>query len=298
MPRIALITAKAARSLDDDLAPLVGALRACGTDVSIVDWDDDAIDWSAFDCAVLRSTWDYAERADEFLGWCVRAAEATRLINPLAVVRWNIDKRYLADLEKAGVGIVPTEFVDAQVDATAALERIKTQASDGEFVIKPAIGAGSRETARYAQDEARPAMAHARRLLAQRRSILVQPYLRSIDLEGETALIYFDGTFSHAIRKGPLLKSGAAPTHELFARETIEPRTPGTDEFALGEAALAALPFDRAPVYARVDLVRDAQRIPRVLEVELIEPSLFFNFAERSAQRFAACILDHSGVRS
>jgi O-ureido-D-serine cyclo-ligase len=158
-----------------------------------------------------------------------------------------------------------------------------------EFVVKPAIGAGSRDTQRYGRAERAIAQAHARRLLDEKRSVLVQPYLDQVDANGETALIFFDGVFSHAIRKGPLLARGEGPTQALFATEDIVAREPGTAEFDVAHRALEAIPFGRL-AYARVDLLPSPDG-PRLLELELTEPSLFFAHAAGSADRFAAVVL-------
>ena len=292
MSRIALVTAAAARTLDEDLAPLETALRAAGVAPSIVEWDDAAIDWSAFDLAVLRSTWDYSMRQPEFLRWIDRISPLTTLVNPREVVRWNTDKHYLAELAKAGVPVVPSTFVEPGEDASRALDAFLATAGE-EFVVKPSIGAGSRDAQRYARGERDAALAHARRLLEADRSVLLQPYLGRVDAHGETALIFFAGTFSHAIRKGPLLKRGEGPTRALFATEHITARTPSADEIAVAERTLRAMPFGEL-LYARVDLIHDDDGTPRVLELELTEPSLFFAHASGSANRFAQAIIDRA----
>jgi len=127
------------------------------------------------------------------------------------------------------------------------------------------------------------------RLLAARRSVLLQPYLERVDAQGETALIHFDGTFSHAIGKAALLQRGSAPTRALFAPEKIERRVPEADERALATRVLAGLPC-APPLYARVDLIRDAAGAPCVLELELTEPSLFFGYASGAAERFVTAL--------
>lgn len=285
MSRVALVSARAARHLDDDLPPLLAALDAVGLDAAVADWDDPEVDWTGFRLALLRSTWDYTERFAEFLAWAERTAQLTTLVNPPPVIRWNTDKHYLRDLARAGVPTVPTQFVEPGERAAEALERFLRQGA-AEWVVKPAVGAGSRDAARYARGEDRPASDHIERLLDAGRSVLLQPYLDQIDLHGETALIYFTGRFSHAIRKGPLLRRGTAPTEALFAAEHITPRAPGADELQVAERALAALPF-AAPLYARVDLIRSEDVKPCLLELELTEPSLFFAHSPGAAQRFA-----------
>ena len=291
-PRIALVTARAARGTDYDMAPLLDALRIAGADAHEIDWDDDAIDWGRFDLALLRSTWDYFERLPEFLDWAARVAERTRLVNPLAVLRWNTDKHYLAELARAGVPVVPSTFLEPHDDVAAILDTVLNTHPDArDFVVKPAVGAGSRDAQRHARDDRNGIIAHARRLLDRRRSVLLQPYLEHVDAHGETALLFFDGVFSHAIRKGPLLKRNAGPTAGLYAKETITSRTPSPEEREVAQRALAAIPLDGPLLYARVDLIHDDDGAPRLLELELVEPSVFVAHADGAAQRFVAAIL-------
>lgn len=292
MTSIALVTAAAARNLDEDLGPLDAAMRAAGVAPSIIEWDDEAIDWSAFGLTVLRSTWDYSTRLPEFLRWIDRISPQTTLVNPREVVRWNTDKHYLEQLANAGVPVVPSTFVEPGEDARRALDAFLADAGD-EFVVKPSVGAGSRDAQRYGREEHDAALAHATRLLDANRSVLLQPYLARVDAHGETALIFFAGAFSHAIRKGPLLKRGEGPTRALFATEHITPRAADADEIAVAERTLAAMPFG-ALLYARVDLIHDDDGAPRVLELELTEPSLFFAHAPGSAERFARAIVERA----
>lgn len=291
MPKIALVTAAAARATDEDLAPLQGALVALGAEVSIVDWDDGSAHWPDFDAAVLRSCWDYTERIVEFLIWAERVSHLTRLLNPFEVVRWNTDKHYLAELAHAGIDIVPSRFVEPDHDGADALRAFLENHAEAELVVKPAIGAGSRDTQRHRRDATDAILAHVQRLLDARRSVLLQPYLDRVDEAGETALIHFEGRYSHSIRKGPLLKRGEGPTTDLYAAEHIEPREPGADEIALAGAVLAALPFAATLAYARIDLIRAGDGKPMLLELELTEPSLFFSHAPASAARFAEVLL-------
>lgn len=279
--RIALVTAIAAYTLDDDLAPLLDALQQRGHRAEAVAWDDRTVSWSRFDLALLRSPWDYTERPVEFLNWCDQVAKRTPVLNPPALVRWNTDKRYLADLEAAGVPVIPSHFIAPGEDPAGFPQH-------AEFVVKPCIGAGSRDTQRYTAPHREAAIAHATRLLDAGRHVLVQPYLDAVDTVGETALLYFSGQFSHAIRKGPLLTRDGQATSSLFAPEAITPREPSPAEVALAQATLAAIPGG-APLYARVDLLPSPEG-PRLLELELTEPSLFFDHAPGSAVRFAAAI--------
>lgn len=293
-PRVALVTARAARDLDEDLPPLVDALTRAGAAVSVLDWDDDAADWAAHDLAVLRSTWDYTQRLPEFLAWIERAAAQTTLLNPPDLVRWNVDKHYLGELAAQGIATVPGVFVEPGDDAAAALTNFLATYAGAhafEFVVKPCVGAGSRDAQRHGAEQRGLALAHLQRLLDTGRSALLQPYLARIDEHGETALLWFNGEFSHAIRKGPLLRRNEDAIRTLFAPEHISARTPDPAEMALARETLARIPTAETTLYARVDLIHDDDGSPRLLELELSEPSLFFDHAEGSADRFAAAVL-------
>ena len=270
LSRIALATCAAFPDGDPDDALLTAALP----EARFAIWDDPSVDWDTFDLVVIRSTWDYQERRDEFLAW-VRSVP--RIVNPPEVVEWNTDKRYLGELP----GAVHTEYL-APGDAFAAPQ--------GEYVVKPTVSAGSRHTARFGAGEEARAAALVAEIHAGGRTAMVQPYLHAVDELGETALLYFDGVYSHAARKGPILRPGAEPTSEVFATEEIEPRDPPADERALADAVVARL---GGLAYARVDVVRGpdgAGGVPLLLELELTEPSLFFAQGEGAAERFAAAI--------
>ena len=292
-PAVALITAREARGLDEDLPPLEAAMYAAGLETRVVDWDDPHVHWASFDVALLRSTWDYTDRLREFLAWADSAGNVTTLLNTPQVVRWNTDKHYLRELARVGVPVVPSTFIEPGENAERSLASFLERHASAEFVVKPSVGAGSRDTQRHVRAQLAPAVAHVQRLLHAKRSVLVQPYLESVDTDGETALIFFAGRFSHAIRKGPLLPPGstASPAIGLFAPEKITARNPGADELRVAGHALAALPF-AAPLYARVDLIRDTAGAPRLLELELTEPSLFFAHASGSAERFTAAVVE------
>ena len=137
---VALVTAAVARAHDADLGPTERALRALGLSTAVVDWDDPEVDWSAFGLALVRSPWDYTQRLDEYLAWIDRAGAATRVVNEPAVLRWCSDKHYLAELTERGAPVIPTTFVHPG-DAIVLPEA-------PEFVVKPAVSAGSRDTER------------------------------------------------------------------------------------------------------------------------------------------------------
>ncbi|MEU0751524.1 ATP-grasp domain-containing protein [Streptomyces albogriseolus] len=269
MVRVALVTCADGPDVaeDRDLPVLVRALNEAGAEASAEVWDDAGVDWARFDLAVIRSTWDYSWRAAEFTAWAERCGALTRLANPADVVRWNTDKRYLADLAAAGAPVVETRYL-APGDAV--------ELPDGhEFVVKPASGAGARFAARYTPDEHDTAVRHVRRLHDDGFTAMVQPYVRAIDSGGERALQFFGGTLLHASRKGPVLAPGTPYDQRKTAHPGLTDWTPTTDELAVAQAALAAVPGAPELLYARVDLVDGDDGRPRVMELELVEPNLF-----------------------
>jgi glutathione synthase/RimK-type ligase-like ATP-grasp enzyme len=236
---------------------------------------------------VIRSTWDYAERRDAFLTWCSRVPQ---VLNAVPVLTWNTDKTYLRELAGAGVPTVPTTWVGIGSSAGSVL------LPEGDLVVKPSVSSGSQNTSRYGSDDQAAARAHVQRLLSDGRAVMVQPYIPSVDAQGETGLIYIDGTFSHAIRKGALLRTPGTATDQLWALEDISQRAPEAEELAVAEATLDALPWPRAALlYARVDLVRDRGGAPLLLELELAEPSLFLGLGSGAAARLAAAIASRLG---
>lgn len=292
MSQVALVTAASARELDEDLPPLVAALTAADVSHEIVAWDDPRVDWSAFRLAVVRSTWDYVPRRDEFLAWADRVSALTRLVNPAAILRWNTDKRYLREMSRQGVPVVETHWIEPG-DAISI-------PYPGDFVVKPAVSAGAKDTARYRPGQEDAAAAHAARLQSAGRVVMVQPYLAGLEEAGETAAIFLGGVYSHAIRKGAILKSAVEVVGGLFAKEDIRAREIRPEERALADRVLAKVP-DGADqlLYARVDMAPGPSGEPVLLEFEATEPSLFFAFSTGSADRMAQAILRRlSGPRS
>lgn len=285
--RVALATCAEYATLDEDDQLLLAPLIDRGVDVVPLVWDAPA-SWDDFDAIVIRQTWDCAERRAEFLAWVDAVAQSTPVLNHPEVLAWSTDKRYLRDLGEDGVPCVPTTFIAPGEEWTLP--------GSGEYVVKPTESAGSRNTARYGPGDEARAEEHVRGLLAQGRTVMVQPYLASVDTTGETALLFFDGVFSHAARKGPLLTRDAAPqpiTEFLFIKETITPREATPAQRAVADAALASARAHTGGhrlLYARVDLIDDDEGRPVVLELELVEPSVFLATDTGAADRFAAAI--------
>ena len=294
MTRIALVTDQESLPIDYDMAPLVASCESLGLPVEIVNWDNPGIDWSRFELLILRSPWTYTDRLEEFLDWCRKVSSVSRLVNPLNAVEWNLNKSYLVDLQHYGVPIVPTEFI--QKNASDVLSQIysfiATHGNFREMVIKPSIGAYSKNVQRFPVDAVDRAVEHVVLLHSLGCDALIQPYFDSIDVYGESDLIFFNGKFSHAIRKGALLMADGtvnAPTAE-FRKQ----REPGPDEIQVATAALSAairhLQLEEPLLYARADLIRSHEGQPVVLEMEISEPSLSLPFCPGSEVRFAKAI--------
>jgi glutathione synthase/RimK-type ligase-like ATP-grasp enzyme len=279
MSRVALATCAELPELDEDGPALTAALADHDIEVSPAVWDDDGVDWTAFDLVVVRSTWDYPPRRAAFLAW---AESLPRVLNNPATLRWNTDKHYLAELTEAAVPTIETAFVRPGEAFVSP---------NGEYVVKPAISAGSKDTARYGPAEDDRAADHVAALHAQGRDVMVQPYLEAVDEQGETALLYLGGEYSHAIRKGPVLRPGAGLEEGLFAEEDISAQEPTAAQRALGDRAMATV-TDRVghTLYGRVDVVGGPGGHPLVLEVELTEPSLYLGYTDGAAERFAGLI--------
>lgn len=275
-PRVALATCRELPALDPDDAPLLGLLRERGVDAAPAAWDDPAVDWAGFDLVVLRSTWDYPANVAAFLAWIDRLPS---VLNPAPALRWNVDKRYLAGLAALGLPVVPTVFVgpgEAFVPPSAP------------FVVKPSVGAGSKDAARYGPGQEDAARQHVGRLHRGGKTAMLQPYLERVDRDGEAGLVFLGGRFSHAIRKGPMLTGAGAMVGTLYVAEEISRRDATAREREVAERALDAVPGGAAGLlYARVDLVPGSGGEPLILEVEVTEPSLFLGRAPGSAELLA-----------
>ncbi len=285
---IALVTYLESPGLTESDARLQAALQARGHDVSAVAWDDPHADWQAFDAIIVRSPWDYSGRVAEFRAWLDRLeADGVGLANPIPVMRWNMHKRYLLELEAADVAVVPTEFV---ADASASPYAIAKARGWDEVVVKPAISAGARRT------RVLPAASEAQGDWWEGEfpadGVLVQPLVRVI-AAGEWSLIFFAGEFSHSALKVP-----AAGDFRVQPRHggSVLSTPPSAELIAEGRSALLATAKVagcdvRELLYARVDgVVVDGRFL--VMEVELIEPGLFLDIpgAEHAADQFAAAI--------
>ena len=278
--RIALATCAHLPGIHPDDTQLASALSALGIEPLACTWDDPAVDWSGFDAVLIRTTWDYFQRYEEFLQWLERLPVPT--INERALLRWNSDKRYLLELSQLGVDIVP-----ARISSPANLHELLAAMKGEEVVVKPTVSGGAWNTVRGIAGDAE--FQHKVAALPRSYDYLVQAFVPEVASEGEWSLLFFDGEFSHAILKRAA--SGEFRVQSQFGG-SVEPAEPGAAMLASAQQALAAVATLGYPdhAYARVDGVMIDGRF-RLMELEMIEPALFLAGHPEAAERFAANLL-------
>lgn len=288
-PVISLITYSDLPDLDPDDHLLKDALERRGCQVQALVWDDDTIDWSKAGVCVLRSTWDYHKKFARFCAWLKYVSGLTTVMNQPELVLWNCRKTYLADLKAAGLPVIETRFVSN--DSRPLLGDLLADAGWIEAIIKPTIGLATSGVKKIdlRTDNLQVAEDHMDFLL-QASEVMVQEYLPSVHDYGERSLIFIDGNFSHCVRKSAFQKLAMAG----HAGETAALATP--EELEVAERILAFLQLK--PLYARVDLVRDKTNTPLLIELELVEPSLFLKTCPSAAEPFVEAILRRTGVLS
>jgi len=296
--RVALATCRELPELDRESRRLASALERLGVRAVPAVWDDPSVVWQGFDLVVVRSCWDYIYRREEFLQW---ADQIPRIKNPPEVCRWNSDKRYLAELQRQGIPVVPTNWIEP--------DKTWLPPTTGEWVMKPAVSICAVGAGRY--DLADPthrgqASQHFQRLKHTFQTTMLQPYLTGVDREGETALVYFGERFSHAVRKPAILSgpdNGQDRRFQHLGGINPVPVTATREQLAIGERVLSLVPGGVSSLlYARVDLVPGENGEPLLLELEVIEPNLFLMFTETgldalTAQIEACIVTDHDAPR-
>ena len=278
--KISLVTYYGLPDLDPDDRLVQDALAKRGVEAVPAVWNDSKIDWSKNRFSILRSTWDYHLNYAEFLSWAERISAVTNLLNPLPLIKWNSRKTYLADLNKAGLPVIPTAWINDSNGPSLA-QVLEVNGWD-EAIIKPSIGLATSGVKRCNRSSATTDQAHVDKLLGAS-EVMVQEFMPSVQEYGERALIFIDGEYTHTIRKSAFQVLAAAGHAGESKAECND------EEIAIAKSIMRYL--DTPPLYARVDLVRNAEGKPLLLELELVEPSLFLSFAPESADKFADAIL-------
>tara|TARA_B100000579_G_scaffold248269_1_gene203968 strand:+ start:392 stop:1321 length:930 start_codon:yes stop_codon:yes gene_type:complete len=271
------------------------ALDSQGIEYEQPVWDDPGVDWSRYDACVIRTTWDYMEKLPGFLDWVDRVGALTSLMNAPSVVRWNSAKTYLRDLEREGVPIAPTLWLEK--GRSYDLQSILAEKAWTKAFLKPVVGLCAWETLRFQVDEEglAEAQAHLERNLAFQ-SMMLQPYLERVETTGEFSTLFFGGEFSHAVQKVPVpgdyrvQDDFGASDHRIEASEELlrlsQRVLDGVAEIMKRIEAGACMPL----VYARIDFLENNEGALVVNEVELIEPSLFFRHDPAHATKLVAHI--------
>lgn len=269
--------------IDDDLA--YQPLQELGWRVEAIPWNRPGVSWSSYDAVVIRSTWDYAEVPQKFLATLAEIEQSgAPLFNDLQTVRWNLDKTYLRSLAERGVPIVPTAWRERL--RRGELAALFDEAGSEEIVVKPVVGAGAIGAFRLERSTLTPPRTAEVETYYADRALMAQPFLKSITSEGEYSLFYFNGQFSHAIQKVP--EPGDFRVQEEHGSQILT-AAPDAQLRAAGDRAVAAI--GDPPLYARADLVRANRGNDFwLIELELIEPSLYFRMDDQSPQRFAEAL--------
>lgn len=273
---IGLITCSAYPDLQKDYLLLQTELSNRGHVVKSIIWNDNTVDFSNITNLIFCSVWDYHSHYDSFNNWLDQTEKLSNIINKPEIVRWNIDKYYLKHFEQNDIPVIPTLWLDTSTDHYC-LDKLNWR----DVVIKPAIGAGSSGMKRFNLDTEKEGALNHIESLSLKSKVMVQPYLKSADIRGETALIYFNGNFSHCVSR-PMAGHQAAPDREVEEASYVEPTK---KQLNIGEAVINSLPF--TPAYIRVDLLEDERQEDLVLEVEMVEPTLFLCKAPQSAILYA-----------
>jgi hypothetical protein len=253
---------------DADAAPLQSALSKLGVSSSLVSWDDPSTEWATFSKVVVSSTWDSVDRPEEYLAWARAVDSSSVLINSFSALEWGLDKTHQRDLAALGVPTIPTVWAEPG--------EVWESPPPFEFVVKPSISAGGRSTARYGAGD-RSAIDHVDALQHAGQTVMIQPFLPAIDVEGELDLVFIRGELSHAVVKDALLHKGRRPPERPWEEMTWSGLSiPSSEQRDVGDRTMAAVTtlLGRCPAYCRVDLINDVERGPVLLEVELIDPYL------------------------
>lgn len=284
--KLAIITcSKLPQGVADDHV-LFEALKQTGLEIQIHAWDA-PVQWSQFDACLFRSVWDYHKQPQAFLKWLDKTSTQTKLINSADLIKWNSHKVYLKELADFGISIAPTLWLET--NKKHPLKKLIEQLDSEQYFLKPVIGADSSGTFRFSntENDLKAAQNHLDEHIVHQ-EMMLQPYLNAVELLGETSGIFFNGAYSHAVRKTPI--NGDYRVQDTFGAIDTAYELNAV-EMALSKACMCFMEEKFGPViYARFDFLHDHNGVIYLNEAELFEPSLFFNHSPNAAQMFATSV--------
>lgn len=260
--------------IEDNL--VLDALRANGHRVTRLSWSDPEFDWASTKAIIFRTTWDYFDRFKEWKTWLASTSELTQMINPYELINWNMDKHYLHDLNERGINIPPTRYIEIGEETSIKVLYAETGWTD--CILKPCVSGASRHTYKLNPENLQAHEEIFQKLIAKE-AMMLQPFQQDIITRGEVSLMVMGGEYTHAVLK--MAKPGDFRVQDDFGG-TVHLYDPSPEEIAFSEKAVAAC--DPQPTYARVDIIKDNYGQLALIELELIEPELWFRLKPEAAE--------------
>jgi len=267
--------------LDEDRL-VIEALKAKGYSVSRKSWSDPKFDWSTTKAVIFRTTWDYFDRFEEWKAWLARTSKITQMLNPYELIQWNMDKHYLGDLEKKGINIPPTRYIEAGEETS--LSQLIGETGWKDCILKPCISGAARHTYKLNPKNLDEHEVIFQELIAKE-AMMLQPFQKNIVEKGEVSLMVMGGMYTHAVLK--VAKPGDFRVQDDFGG-TVQLYDPSPEEIVFAEKVVKVC--DTKPIYARIDVIRDNDDQLALIELELIEPELWFRLYPKAAEVLAKAL--------
>lgn len=261
---------------------VLDALKANGHRVTRISWSDPEFNWASTKAVIFRTTWDYFDRFEEWKAWLASTSKLTQMINPYALINWNMDKHYLRDLHDRGINIPATRYIE--IGEETNLKALYHETGWTDCILKPCVSGASRHTYKLNIDTLQEHEEIFQTLIVKE-AMMLQPFQKNVVEKGEVSLMVMGGEFTHAVLK--VAKPGDFRVQDDFGG-TVHLYDPSSEEIAFAEKAVAAC--DPQPTYARVDIIRDNNDQLALIELELIEPELWFRLKPEAAQVLAKAL--------
>lgn len=261
---------------------VLDALKANGYRVTRISWSNPEFNWASTQAVIFRTTWDYFDRFEEWKAWLASTSKLTEMVNPYALINWNMDKHYLRDLNDRGINIPATRYIE--IGEETNLKALYHETGWTDCILKPCVSGASRHTYKLNVDTLQEHEEIFQTLIAKE-AMMLQPFQKNVVEKGEVSLMVMGGEFTHAVLK--VAKPGDFRVQDDFGG-TVHLYDPSSEEIAFAEKAVAAC--DPQPTYARVDIIRDNNDQLALIELELIEPELWFRLKPEAAEVLAKAL--------